>query len=194
MPNIGFLTDGGVDGYIVLGLRLLLAGTLLLAGWGKLSDVGQGWSHQDRTVGGRSILPVAEIYLSGVLLLGWRAWLGASFTTLFLLLATAYLLTAGRGNACHCFGAAHETPWPVALARNALLIGLALGLLWLTWPQAPDALLPPWGAGAGEIFVVAGLSLAWVIAITLLHGGWSLARSVPTIASPMDQGGRANEH
>lgn len=167
--------DSRIGGHIALGLRLLLAGTLLLAGWGKLSDVRRGWSHQDRATVSRVLLPMMEIYLSGVLLLGWRTWLGASFATLFLLLATVYLLTAGRGDACHCFGVAHATPWPVALARNTLLLGLALGLLWLTWPQDPAALSPPWGAGAGEIFVVAGLGLVWVIAITLLHGGWSLA-------------------
>jgi methylamine dehydrogenase accessory protein MauD len=129
-----------MDWIVLLG-RLLLAIVFLVAAVGKLIDR-QGsrtaladfglpsWMAAPAAV----VLPVAELVVAVLLLLGatarWGALAALGLLGLFIA-AMAISLARGRRPDCHCFGQLHSAPvgWPT-LSRNGFLAVLAGLVLW----------------------------------------------------------------
>ena len=81
------------------------------------------------------LLPLTELAAGTALLIPGLAHWGAWGMLLLLLLFTAVLtasLARGIRPACHCFGQMSNAPisWRTLL-RNAVLIGMAVGLIWV---------------------------------------------------------------
>jgi uncharacterized membrane protein YphA (DoxX/SURF4 family) len=124
-------------------LRLGLAAVFLLAAWSKLQ---QSYLVFAMTIDAYQLLPewavlaVArllppfELLLGVMLLVGWRLryWAMAAFTLMLAFLAIL-LLTYSRGLAidCGCFGVG-EPLSAMTLTRDALLVGAAAALCWLS--------------------------------------------------------------
>lgn len=122
----------------VLGVRVLLAAVLLVAGVGKLADRA-GTRRSLRDFGAPEItvpavavlLPVAEIAMAIALLPAATAtWAAAAAAVLLALFAAgiARVLRSGQRPDCHCFGAMHSRPVTArTLARTGALALLAAG-------------------------------------------------------------------
>lgn len=119
--------------------RLVVAGTLLVAAWGKLRDR-PGFARGVHDYGllppaGERIvvhlLPAAELVIGVALLLGMAMpWSALAAALLFGVFGAAISMAARRGRdiPCHCFGAsANHRVGAGALLRTFVLAVLALG-------------------------------------------------------------------
>ena len=159
---------------IVLGV--LLATVFSVAAFGKLSDRAgtraavAGFGVPEALGGAVALaLPVAELAVAGLLLLGSTRVAGAAGALGLLALFTAAIvanLLRGRTPECHCFGALHSAPvgWRTA-ARNAVLAVLAAVLL-ITAGSAP---------GPSAVAWIGRLGLAEMLALAAVLGALGLA-------------------
>lgn len=196
---------------LVLG-RLALAAVLAVAGVAKLADR-DGSADAARGLGVPRrlapavalLLPSLELALAAGLLAGPTAR-GACLAALAVLTAftaaTAAVLVRGEGVSCHCFGRLSAAPLrPSALARNGVLLALALALV--TAPGAPGPGLGTWLgtlSGAGRLAVALGVALvavtasgAWLVLELLRRHGRLLERLDaldPHDRAPMPEGTR----
>jgi uncharacterized membrane protein YphA (DoxX/SURF4 family) len=145
-----------LGGWVALTARLLLGGVLLAAGLLKLPDPAEGV----RAVRAFRLLPepvvpavgyglpVLEIALGALLVLGTAVRLAAVLTAVLLAAFVVGILGAWlRGLAidCGCFGgggavAANQTRYGTETARDLALLTVALGLA--RWPSSRRALSP----------------------------------------------------
>ena len=149
--------------------RLLLAAVFLAAAMAKLRDLpGSRGAMGEFAVPARAagvlgtLLPLAELAITGALIAGPTASSGALAALILLLLfcvAIAWNLSHGRAPDCHCFGQLHSTPASrrtvarnLGLAAIAFLLATGLGAL------APAAAI----AAVGIAALVAGPLPAWL--------------------------------
>jgi uncharacterized membrane protein YphA (DoxX/SURF4 family) len=159
--------------------RLVVAGTLLVAAWGKLCDrAGFAQGVHDYGLlppaGERVVvylLPAAELVVGVTLLLGVALpWSALAAALLFVLFGAAIAITARRGRdiPCHCFGApASHRVGVGALLRTVVLATLALvavlGPMALNpLPRSLEALTPE--SGVALFGMIATLVTAVVMA------------------------------
>jgi peroxiredoxin/uncharacterized membrane protein YphA (DoxX/SURF4 family) len=135
-------------GLAVIAVRSFLAVIFVVAGTAKLRDrEGFGQNLRDFGLGPhlarwlRTGVPVAEITVAATLLSTHISWLGA-WAALALLasftVATVYNLSGGRTPECRCFGRQSRPIGWQTVARNGLLIVLALVLI-MHGPAFSDA-------------------------------------------------------
>jgi hypothetical protein len=158
---------------IILGLKLSLAGTFVAAAWGKLADQSPPLVtlHAKRHAAPLA-LPALEIFLSGFLLIGWHVYVATFLTTVFLISATLYLLTSGRGVPCHCFGRSQPLPWGLSVLRNLVLLSVSVYLLRESLPQVAPI-------RASELATEVVLCAAYTIGVILIWCSWTLTRRSP---------------
>jgi uncharacterized membrane protein YphA (DoxX/SURF4 family) len=149
--------------------RLLLAAVFLAAGMAKLRDLpGSRHAIGEFGVPARAagvlgtLLPLAELTITGALIAGPTATWGALAALALLLLfcvAIAWNLSHGRAPDCHCFGQLHSTPASRrTVARNLGLAALAFLLAAGLGALAPAAAI----AAVGIAALVAGPLPAWL--------------------------------
>jgi peroxiredoxin/uncharacterized membrane protein YphA (DoxX/SURF4 family) len=167
--------------------RLLLAAVFAVAGIAKLADrPGTRQAVADFGVPGPLaaplgvLLPLVELTVAAALLPASSAWWGALGALVLLVTFVAGIganLARGRSPVCRCFGQLHSEPagWNT-LARNLVLAGVAVFVLWLGYGGVgPSAV--GWLARlstvqvAGLIFGLAALGLIgilWLFVLNLL--------------------------
>jgi len=127
-------------GVVAVVARFVLAAVFAVAGWAKARDqVGTRRAVRDFGVPAvistpvAFILPVAELTVAALLVLGDTATLGAVGAIILLVLfivAIAASLARGQRPDCHCFGQTRSEPVSRAtLARNWALMALAVLVL-----------------------------------------------------------------
>ncbi len=180
----------------LLCIRLLLAVVFALASVTKLADLrgsraavaGFGVPARFASVLG-TLLPVAELAVAAALIPASSARVGALGAVVLLgtfVMAIARSIRRGEAPDCHCFGQLHSEPaGRRALARNAILMGLAAFVAAAGWGNAgpsASAWIGRLGA-AGVVAVAAGLAIAglaattaWVLMALLRQNGRLLVR------------------
>lgn len=167
----------------VLGLRLLLAVVLAVAGIAKLADRDgsaaalEGFGTPTRLARpGGVVLALFEVAIAVSLLVGGVAWWGLLAATGLLALFTVMIgLTMTRGTAtdCHCFGQLHSAPvgWRT-LARTGTLAAVG-GVAVVAAPRAAHTSLVGWIAelSAPE---VAAIAIAALLLMVIVAQGWFL--------------------
>lgn len=120
--------------------RLLIGGLFLVAGAAKWGDPASlatqiraiGLTPADAAMPLSLFIPTLELLLGAGLVAGyWRGahWLGVFLLTAVFTVALARAAALGVAEACACFGAAFPMSLPWALARNTLILAVAL----MTW-------------------------------------------------------------
>ncbi len=110
-------------------------------------------------------IPMQELLLAMWLLSGVAPRHAAAVAVVVLLGFSSVLLRMWRKGltGCGCFGEAADSA-PTGLARNAILIALALGVV-----LPSDEVIGPWSGGAGEIVgrltLVLGAACLWPCAV-----------------------------
>lgn len=163
--------------------RLLLAAIFAVAGITKLLDLpGSRRAIRDFGVPTKfadplgTLLPLAELTVTLVLLPASTAWWGAVGALVLLLLFVVGIsmnLAQGRKPDCHCFGQLHSAPvgWQT-LVRNGLLAFLAAFVVWQGRENVgPSALAWLSGMAAGEIVL---LGITFVLGVLVAIEGWFL--------------------
>jgi peroxiredoxin/uncharacterized membrane protein YphA (DoxX/SURF4 family) len=189
--------------------RVLLAVIFLVAGIAKLRDLpasrrtlrdfGLPWKAA-APLG--FLLPVGELVVAALLLVGGTAGWGAMAATALLLGFTIAMLVniaLGRAPECRCFGQlqARRIDWR-AVTRNAGLLALSFGVAWYWWGGPGtgmiDLLPPPTPATAAVLAGVVLLSAqAWLALQLLQQNGRLLLRvealeaglSLPAASDPV---------
>lgn len=127
-------------------------------------------------------IPALELLVGASLVLGVYPRQITAIAVVMLLVFSAALLRMWRKGVtgCACFGEASESA-PAGLARNAILIALALAFVVLP-PRDPDVWAHDWRAVAAQLTVVLGAISAWPLAVALvkrrdmIFGNGGLAR------------------
>lgn len=120
-----------------------------------------------------SLLPYAELLVAALLLVPRLAWLGAVAALLLLscfTVAVVLSLLRGQRPSCNCFGQVRSAPitWHTAL-RDALLVGVAGGVLWAGEGRLEEGLLlQMWQlAGTGDTAFLGWSILGLLVALQL---------------------------
>lgn len=182
--------------FLLLVARLVLAVVFGIAGIAKLADPsGSRKSLADfgvprllnATLGW--LLPVAEVVCALALIpvaSAWWAAVGVLILLVSFIVAITISLGRGRKPDCQCFGQLHSSPigWRTLL-RNAVLAGIAAGIVWQGRPS-PGASIGDWIAGLGGAnsvtatiwIALAGLAIfeLWALVHVLRQNGRLLLR------------------
>ncbi len=163
-------------------VTLALAVAFALAATGKLQD--RRFASNAFLSGSAAslALPVAELYLSGMLLFCPYIWLSALLVTIFLIPATFYLLTLGRGRPCSCFGTQHRMPWGLSILRNLVLLSGALYLASTATHGINFDARSIAGSLAVGTLLSTGLAGAYIGGWMILCSAWALTTSSPFAA------------
>jgi methylamine dehydrogenase accessory protein MauD len=177
-------------------LRLVLAGVLAVAGFGKIA--GRPATRATLVAFGvpasvvapfAIALPLAELAVAALLLpldTAWIAALGALVLMLLFSAGIAYNLAKGRRPDCNCFGAVHsEQIGPRTLVRNGAF-ALIAAVLALRGPDGQGASLTSWWDDltgieqallAGNLLLLAAVAaLGWLVLQMLRQQGRILLR------------------
>jgi Methylamine utilisation protein MauE len=170
--------------WVLLAVQAGLAASLLVAATGKLVARGAfaATLRQSRLPDALAgplgvVVPAVELALSLAVALGTGTVLSASLAATVALLAafTAWLAwTAGRGLRidCACFGPLSREVGPGTIARNVVLLGVAVGGLVLSvrtaTPFSGPFLLKVMGAGAAGMTLALGVGLAAALPMLVL--------------------------
>jgi peroxiredoxin len=174
--------------------RLVLVAVFAVAGWAKLSDRG-GTRRAVREFGVPDalatpvtfLLPLAELIVAALLLFSGTAVIGAIGAAVLLglfIVAIAVSLARGRRPDCHCFGQVHSEPvGPATLARNAVLIGVAVVIIadgtggTNFWDWFADLNTAGWIAVVAAVVGAVALGvLAWLVVNLIAQQGRLLNR------------------
>lgn len=163
---------------ILLVARLVLAGTFLVAGIGKLADLaGSRQAVQSFGVPVRLAplaglaLPIGELVVAVALIPVATAWWGALGALLLLitfLAAIGYNISQGRTPDCHCFGQIHSEPaGPRTMVRNGILAALAASIVALGFGNPGSSAVAWFGdvSGTGQIRIVLGTLVGGAIIV-----------------------------
>ncbi len=114
-------------------------------------------------------IPVIELFVGALLLLGiYPRKLSAVAVVMLLVFSAALLRMWRKGvSGCGCFGEASESA-PSGLARNAILIALALAFVVLP-EQEPGVWAHDWRSVSAQLTVVLGAVCAWPLAVALFN-------------------------
>ncbi len=162
-----------MDGAILLGARVVVAGALGYAGAVKLFDR-EGLQDASEALGVPTklavatgwLLPPVELALAVLLVAGATAWLGAAGAVALLVAFTALIagnLIRGRRPSCHCFGSGSSPISWWSVARNSGLIAVVAVVVF----SGPSGAGPGLFAYAGDHLTVRG-SVAAVTALAVV--------------------------
>src|ERR1051325_10730699 len=126
-----------LDAFLLLFLRLTLAGVFAIAGAATLADRAgsrralTGFGVPDRLTASLAVgLPIAELAVAAALFtrdLAWAGAVGAALLLAVFVVAIALNMARGRATDCHCFGQLHSKPaGRPTLVRNGVLLTMAL--------------------------------------------------------------------
>lgn len=173
--------------YVIFLFRLVLGGTWILAGLSKLrqresvSDTLSNFGIPDRLglAIGRA-LPWLECGLGCLLLAGYRTTYAAATSTVLLaifIVAISVNLWLGRSFECNCFGqTGGQISW-LLVARNLVLLGLALVIA--VRPSSYMSFDAPTGRTVGSMSTPPAVDAVPVLMITAaVFAGWFLCTSM----------------